>query len=112
MTGLNPDKDTILSIACFVTDAQLNLIEPNGWETRVRHTKDQLDHMNEWCIHTHGASGLTEACLKSQTTPKQAAEGLLGYIKKHISKPENSLLAGNSSMILPRSSRRFPLRRC
>ena len=52
--------------------------------------------MNEWCIHTHGKSGLTAACIDSNTTPQEASSGLLNYIKKYVSEPRRALLAGNS----------------
>lgn len=96
MTGLDPDTDSILSIACHVTDAQINLLEPNGWEAQIHHTKEQLERMNQWCIQTHGASGLTAACLASSTTPEHAAEALLNYIKHYVTLPRTGLLAGNS----------------
>ena len=34
MTGLDVDNDTILQIACFVTDYDLNLLDPDGLETQ------------------------------------------------------------------------------
>lgn len=85
-----------MSIACFVTDAQLNLNDEQGWEAVINHKKDRLDKMNDWCIQTHGKSGLTAACLSSTTSPGQAAEGLLDYIQKHVPQKHRGLLAGNS----------------
>ena len=96
MTGLDPSKDSIMSLACFVTDFELNLIEPNGFEAVVHHTDDELEQMGEWCTKQHGASGLTAACLASSTSAEQAANDLLGYVKKHTAKPKHALLAGNS----------------
>ncbi|KAK5002406.1 Phosphatidylinositol 3,4,5-trisphosphate-dependent Rac exchanger 2 protein, partial [Cryomyces antarcticus] len=83
MTGLDYDNDTILSFACFVTDYDLNLLEPNGYEAIIRHSKAELDAMGEWCRQHHGKSGLTAACLASSTTAEMAAEGLLEYVKKY-----------------------------
>ena len=96
MTGLDPETETILQIACFVTDYDLNLLEPNGFEVVIHHDKETLDKMGEWCREHHGASGLTQACTVSKTLPEQAAEGLLQYIKKYVLHPREALLAGNS----------------
>ena len=96
MTGLDPENETIMSISCFVTDAQLKLLDEKGWDSIIHHDKTILDRMGEWCTETHGASGLTAACIKSATTPEAAANGLLGYIKKYSPEPRKGLLAGNS----------------
>ena len=85
-----------MSIACFITDAQLNLQDENGWEAVIHHEKDRLDKMDEWCTRTHCNSGLTAACISSTTSPGQAAIGLLEYIQKHVPEKRRGLLAGNS----------------
>ncbi|RMY98932.1 hypothetical protein D0862_07363 [Hortaea werneckii] len=96
MTGLDLSKDTIMSLACFITDAQLNLLDENGYECVLRHTQEQLDAMGEWCQNHHGASGLTQACLNSTTTAETAATELLEYIQKFIPDRKQGLLAGNT----------------
>ncbi|OCK86283.1 oligoribonuclease [Lepidopterella palustris CBS 459.81] len=95
MTGLDPETETILQIACYVTDYDLNVLD-EGFEVVVHHNADALDRMGEWCQRHHSASGLTQACIASNTTPEQAAESLLQYIKKHVPQPRKGLLAGNS----------------
>lgn len=98
MTGLDPKTDSILSVACFVTDAKLNILEPNGFEAVVYHPQSRLDQMNEWCTRTHGASGLNKAVVESKTSAEDAARDLLAYVTKLV--PEElrgtALLAGNS----------------
>jgi oligoribonuclease len=96
MTGLDTSKDTIMSLAAFVTDADLNLLDEAGYEAIIHHEKEQLDLMGEWCTQHHGDSGLTQACLDSSTTAEEAAEGLLEYIKKFVPERRTGLLAGNS----------------
>lgn len=96
MTGLDPEKETVMSIACFITDAQLELQDEQGWESIIHHDMATLDRMDEWCTKTHGASGLTAACIASTTTKEQAAEGLLEYVKKYVPDGRRGLLAGNS----------------
>ncbi|RMY75365.1 hypothetical protein D0863_02664 [Hortaea werneckii] len=96
MTGLDLSKDTIMSLACFITDAQLNLLDDTGYECFLQHTQEQLDAMGEWCQNHHGASGLTQACLNSTTTAETAATELLEYIQKFIPDRKQGLLAGNT----------------
>ncbi|KKA18597.1 RNA exonuclease Rex2 [Rasamsonia emersonii CBS 393.64] len=82
MTGLDPETDQILQICCFITNTQLQLLDPNGFEVVIHHPKSTLDAMSQWCIDTHGRSGLTAAVLASTTTPSAAAAELLSYIKR------------------------------
>lgn len=96
MTGLDPEKEEILEIYCLITTGNLQLIDEEGWGVVVHHPKSRLDQMGEWCTRTHGATGLTDAVLSSTTTPEQAADGLLAYIKRHVPEPRTALLAGNS----------------
>ena len=96
MTGLDPEKDTILSIACFVTDYKLNPLDPSGLDIIIHHPKSALDRMDSWCTHTHGASGLTAAVLRSHITSEQAARSLLSYITSLVPTKGVALLAGNS----------------
>jgi oligoribonuclease len=96
MTGLDTENDTIMSLAAFVTDANMNLIDEAGYEAVVHHSKEQLDRMGDWCTQHHGQSGLTQACLDSSTTAEDAADGLLQYIKKYVPERRTGLLAGNS----------------
>ncbi|KAI6907632.1 ribonuclease H-like protein [Hortaea werneckii] len=96
MTGLDLSKDTIMSLACFITDAQLNLLDDTGYECILQHSQEQLDAMGEWCQNHHGASGLTQACLNSTTTAETAATEILEYIQKFIPDRKQGLLAGNT----------------
>ncbi|KIW65829.1 hypothetical protein PV04_08050 [Phialophora macrospora] len=96
MTGLDPSKDTILSISCILTTSDLTPIDPEGFNAVIHHTSEELAQMSEWCIKTHGDSGLTQECLASSTTATVAAAQLLSYVKHYIPEPRRALLAGNS----------------
>ena len=96
MTGLDLSKDTVMSLCCFVTDAQLNLLDETGYEAVIHHSQSQLDAMGEWCTAQHGKSGLTAACLASDKTAEQAAEELLAYVQKYCPERKKALLAGNT----------------
>lgn len=96
MTGLNPSIDTIMSISCILTTSDLLPLDATGFDAVIHHTQRQLSAMSDWCVRTHGASGLTESCLASTTTPHAAAHALLSYIQHYIPEPRRALLAGNS----------------
>ncbi|KAK4956511.1 Phosphatidylinositol 3,4,5-trisphosphate-dependent Rac exchanger 2 protein [Elasticomyces elasticus] len=96
MTGLNLEKDTIMSLACFVTDHDLKMLDNTGYEAVLHHSQEQMDAMGDWCKQHHGASGLTQACLDSSTTAETAAEELLEYIQKFVPERKKALLAGNT----------------
>lgn len=96
MTGLTPKTDSILSIACFITDSKLNLLEPHGFEAVIHHQQVRLDTMDEWCTRTHGTSGLSKAVVESKTSAAEAARNLLTYIKSLVPEKGKALLAGNS----------------
>ncbi|KAH9826454.1 putative oligoribonuclease [Teratosphaeria destructans] len=96
MTGLDLEKDTIMSLACFITDHELNLLDESGYETVIHHTLPQLDAMGEWCRDHHGASGLTKQCLESTTTAENASQELLAYIQRFVPERKKALLAGNT----------------
>ncbi|KIW10615.1 hypothetical protein PV08_11579 [Exophiala spinifera] len=96
MTGLNPATDTIMSISCIITNSDLAPLDHQGFDAVIQHTPLQLSTMSEWCVRTHGASGLTQACLESTTTAPIAARALLQYVQRYIPEPRRALLAGNS----------------
>src|SRR5581483_4136893 len=47
MTGLCPDRDSILEIACVVTDRELNVLA-TGPEFAIHHDEARLDAMDDW----------------------------------------------------------------
>lgn len=96
MTGLDAENDTIMSIACFVTDHELNLLDESGYEATISHSQEQIDAMGEWCTKHHASSGLSQACLDSTTTAEQAASELLACVQKFAPERRKALLAGNS----------------
>lgn len=96
MTGLDPNTDQIMQVCCFITDADLQLLEPSGFEAVIHHSQETLDRMSQWCVDTHGRSGLSAAAVVSTTTGEQASKQLLTYIQKYIPEKRTALLAGNS----------------
>lgn len=94
MTGLDPAKDTILEIACAITDKDLNLLDRTRTYV-IRHSESLLLNMDDWNKSYHIKTGLYSQVLKSKVTMKQAERELLEYIKQYA-KPQKNLLAGAS----------------
>ena len=94
MTGLDPEKDTLLEVAVIITEGDLSLVA-EGPNVVIHHPDNVLNSMNQWCIKHHGESGLTGAVRSSKITMREAEKQLLSFVSKHT--PRGSCpLAGNS----------------
>ncbi|KAK6333256.1 hypothetical protein TWF718_011077 [Orbilia javanica] len=96
MTGLNPPSDKLLQIACFITDSNLNLLDPTGFETVISRPESLLAQMDEWCTTTHTSTGLIPRVLSSKVTVEEASTALLAYIKKYVPEEKTAIMCGNS----------------
>ncbi|WP_257385252.1 oligoribonuclease [Tahibacter caeni] len=74
MTGLDPDRDSILEIATLVTDRELNVLA-EGPEFAIRHPPERLEAMDDWNRNQHRKSGLWQRVLDS-TVDLGVAEAL------------------------------------
>lgn len=92
-TGLKYRKDKILEIATIITDKDLNELDSC---TFIIHQPDEvLEKMSDWCVETHGKSGLTKKVKSSIITLEDAEQKTLEMIKKYV--PEKKgVLAGSS----------------
>ena len=93
MTGLLVEQDRLLEIAVILTDSDLKEIESLG-PLYIKTEQSVLDNMNDWCKKNHKKSGLTEQCLKSNTTIEEADQQLFQLLQRHHIKRAG--LAGNS----------------
>lgn len=94
MTGLDPEKDTILEIATIVTDSELNVLA-EGPVMAIHQPDEVLDTMDPWCIDQHGKSGLTERCRRSNVSIKEAQARTVEFISRWC--PERKApLCGNT----------------
>jgi len=94
MTGLNPDEDRIIEIATVVTDKHLNVLA-EGPALAIHHSDKILAKMDDWCVHQHGLSGLTDRVKKSKMTTSKAEKLTLEFLREYV--PESkSPMCGNS----------------
>ena len=94
MTGLDPRVDRILEVATIVTDANLNVLA-EGPVIAVHQPDAVLDAMNEWCVETHGRTGLTERVRQSKVSEAEAERLTLEFLKQHV-EPGKSPMCGNT----------------
>jgi len=94
MTGLNPDHDVILEIACIITDDRLTVIKESPLFV-IYQPEEKLDQMNEWSQKQHTLSGLVQEVRNSTISINQAEKQILNFLQSHC-KPGTALLAGNS----------------
>ncbi len=92
MTGLDEKRDHILEVAAVVTDYNLEPLDE--YAAIVFQPQEILDLMDDWCVKTHGKSGLTEA-VKSGTPLEKVEEELIALTQKHFPNTR-AVLCGNS----------------
>ena len=93
MTGLDPDNDTIIEIACEVTDFKFKTL--SSYEAVVSQPAGKLAKMNQWSKIQHKSSGLLERVKKEGRSEKKVVHELVGFIKAQFGN-EPAVLAGNS----------------
>ncbi len=94
MTGLDPDRDTILEIATIVTDSRLEILA-EGPVLAIRHDEAVLAGMDEWNRKQHGGSGLLDRVRASDVDMAEAERRTLEFLRAHV--PEGtSPMCGNS----------------
>jgi oligoribonuclease len=95
MTGLDVERDTIVEIACIVTDSQLKLLD-DGIDIVVHQDDDALARMDDFVRRMHTKSGLLPLIGASGVAVADAERRTLEYVRKHVSTPGTAPLCGNS----------------
>lgn len=94
MTGLDPERDTIIEIATLVTDANLDILA-EGPALAIHHPLARLEVMDEWNRTQHQKSGLWQRVLSSTTDIQQAEQATLEFLAEWT-QPNRSPLCGNT----------------
>jgi oligoribonuclease len=82
MTGLDPEKHTVIEIATVITDSFLKTIA-EGPCLAVHQPETVLKNMEPWSVEHHGASGLTQRVRESKISMKEAEDETLAFIQKY-----------------------------
>src|SRR5437763_15909164 len=85
MTGLDLTRDTLIEIACLVTDGELNVLG-DGLDLVIKPPAEALDEVADIVRQMHTTSGLLTE-LASGITLAEAQDQVLGYIRRYISEP-------------------------
>lgn len=97
-TGLDPHENSLLEIACLVTDSELNILDEEGFQAPVYHSPRMLDmaqgECNDYVLQMHAKTGLWDR-LASGTPLSQINEELAEYVSA-FSAPRTSPVGGNS----------------
>jgi oligoribonuclease len=94
MSGLDPEKCTILEIASIITDAELRIVAEGP--VRAIHQPDSvLDAMDDWNREHHAASGLSARVRASTHSMADAERDTLAFVQRYCTE-RSSPLCGNS----------------
>jgi len=94
MTGLDPQKDSIIEIATIVTDSRLNVLG-EGPMLAIHQSDAVLAGMDEWNTKQHGQSGLTQRVKNSVVTEAEAERQTIAFLQQFVG-PRQSPMCGNS----------------
>ena len=94
MTGLDPQSDEIVEIACIVTEADLTEID-EGVSIVIKPNDAPLANMDEVVVKMHNESGLIHE-IPNGTTLTDAQTRVLEYVQGHIPEARKAVLAGSS----------------
>lgn len=94
MTGLDPERCTIVEIASIVTDGELGVVA-EGPDLVIATPEEKLAEMAPIVVEMHQKSGLTERIRASTLSVAEAEAQTLAFLKAHVAKG-TAPLCGNS----------------
>ena len=95
MTGLEPDRHTIVEIATIITDDDLEIVA-EGPDLVVHQPESALAEMDDFVTNMHTRSGLLDQIRASELSLEDAGAQTLAFIKEHVPQPGTVPLCGNS----------------
>jgi oligoribonuclease (3'-5' exoribonuclease) len=97
--GISEKECSLLEIAVFITDWDLNLLEPNGFQREILYTPEEVKELQKdldpYVLEMHTKTGLWDK-LPTGTPLKTVEQELLAYMKQYNPQPRTARLAGNS----------------
>lgn len=94
MTGLDFADDTLVEIACVVTEADLTPLDA-GVSIVIKPADAPFQAMDDVVVGMHNNSGLIHE-IPNGTTLEAAEDEVLEYIRKHVPEPRKAPLAGST----------------
>lgn len=93
MTGLDEQVHHILEVAATITTYNFEIKEE--YHRVVFQPPEVLALMDDWCVKTHGESGLTEA-VATGTPLTQVEKDMIALIDRYYKPNDKIVIAGNS----------------
>ncbi|MEY4066597.1 MAG: hypothetical protein RIR26_2805 [Pseudomonadota bacterium] len=93
MTGLEPQQHKVLEVAVIVTDWNFQSLK--RFSTAVFQPDEELKKMDDWCVKTHGASGLLKR-VPEGLKENELDLALVDIVKEFYPSDEKVVLCGNS----------------
>ena len=94
MTGLLPESDELVEIACIVTDGELNELD-EGISLVIKCSDAPLATMDEFVVNMHTESGLIDE-IPLGISVEAAQQQVLDYVTQHVPEAGKAPLAGSS----------------
>jgi oligoribonuclease len=94
MSGLDPEKCTIIEIASIITDVELRIVA-EGPVLAIHQPDAVLDAMDDWNREHHAASGLSARVRASSHSMADAERDTLAFVQRYCTE-RSSPLCGNS----------------
>lgn len=94
MTGLDPETDELVEIACIVTESDLTELD-SGISLVIKPNDAPLAAMDDIVVRMHTDSGLIDE-IPNGTTLEDAQEQVLAYVRSHVPDARKAPLAGSS----------------
>ncbi|HEC11509.1 MAG TPA: oligoribonuclease [Acidimicrobiales bacterium] len=95
MTGLEPDRHTIVEIATLITDDNLEIVA-EGPDLVIHQDEEALAEMDDFVTAMHTRSGLLQQIRDSTIGLEEAGKLTLDFLREHIAEPRTVPLCGNS----------------
>lgn len=94
MTGLDFINDSLVEVACIITDSDLNELD-EGFEAVIKVPQEKIETMDPVVTNMHTASGLIYD-IPHGLTLEDAEQQLFDYITSHVPESFKAPLAGSS----------------
>ena len=101
-TGINPDGNFLLEVACIVTDGDLNVLDDLGYNAVISYSKEaalRMRHLvaNDFVREMHDKTGLWDLIRGDAAKPLWQVEGeLVRYLQSFGNPPRSMPIGGNS----------------
>lgn len=98
-TGIDPDENVLLEVACIITDTDLNVLDEQGFQRTVYFPTTMVEALksraNEYVVDMHTSTGLWDR-LPNGTPLSLIDEEFYAYLTSFAPEPRTAWLGGNS----------------